>query len=314
MIDSHIYPNNYEHPDGRSSIQPNNMNDIRQHLRQPRPSLSPSRFSEDAFRSFERQAEKAANEAAAMADVIPIIAGEGRKKYHSAKDTRFTNIALMMDHAVEPKPDVYDGAKSEQIDRRVRESLELNILPAKNLSYPAAPNFFLEGKSADGRASVARRQACWHGAHGARAMHSMQNFEAREPDYDGNSYSYSSTYHNGTGTLQLYSHHPTQPQTAGKPTEYHMNQIDAFAMTGNRKTFQQGASAFRNLRELAKVHRDSFIEQANQKAQNPLHSGSSTSPTTDSTSVPTHQAIGSDTSIDELDCEQTYAKRPKRTT
>ena len=50
---------------------------------------------------------------------------------------------------------------------------------------------------------------------GAHAMHSLQNYRAPEPQYDGNIKSYSNTYHPGTATLQLYGHHTTPPQVPG---------------------------------------------------------------------------------------------------
>lgn len=40
-------------------------------------------------------------------------------------------------------------------------------------------------------------------------------------------------------------------------------------MTDNRETFVQSATAFRNARDVAKRHRDSFIQAANEKTQRP---------------------------------------------
>lgn len=141
------------------------------------------------------------------------------------------------------------------------------IVPIKHTNVPVAPNFFLEAKAPRGGADVPRRQACYDGAYGARATHSLQSYGEDEPVYDGNAYSYSSTYHAGTGTLQLYAHHiaaPTDPE--GRP-EYHMTQIDGYFMTGNRKSFVEGATAFRNARDLAQYHRDEFIQCANARAR-----------------------------------------------
>ncbi|KAH8783453.1 hypothetical protein F5883DRAFT_360602, partial [Diaporthe sp. PMI_573] len=120
-------------------------------------------------------------------------------------------------------------------------------------SVPVAPNFFLKAKGPNGSAAVARQQACYDGAYGARAMHS----------YDGNARTYSSTYHAGTGTLQLYAHHVTGPTTPGGRPEYHMTQLRTFGMTDTRDAFVEGATAFRNLRDRAREHRDGFIAAAN---------------------------------------------------
>ena len=309
LINSGIYPEGHEHSNNQASAEPANMVDIQRTLRVPRASLSPSQFSEGAFREFKRQTVRAANEASAMADVIPIIAGEGRKNYHSMTDARFTNMTPIVEDATAPKPDVYDGAKPERIDPRVRHSMGGYIVPSKNTSQPAAPNFFFEGKSAGGRADVAKRQACYDGAIGARAMHSLQNYGVHEQEYDGNAYSYSNTFHNGTGTLQLYSTHPTRPHSPGGRPEYHMTQIDSYAMTGNSKSFREGATAFRNLRDLAGSHRDSLLEEANRAARHAPISSPSTTLTESYGSRSMLYEDQSDTSADELAAKELTTKR-----
>lgn len=83
----------------------------------------------------------------------------------------------------------------------------------------------------------------------------------------------SSTYLDGQ--LKLYTHYPTAPKAPGGGPEYHMTQIKAFAMTSDRETFVQGATAFRDARELANWHRDSFIQDANSRASLVAGSGRS---------------------------------------
>ena len=81
-----------------------------------------------------------------------------------------------------------------------------------------APNFFLEVKGPEGILAVAERQARYHGAVGSRGIHSLQNYGAEEPEYDGKAYTFSSIYHGGT--LKLYAHHVTAPTTEGGRPEY----------------------------------------------------------------------------------------------
>jgi hypothetical protein len=57
------------------------------------------------------------------------------------------------------------------------------------------PNFFLEAKGPDGSLAVARRQACYDGALGARGIHSLQSFGTSKPVYDNNAYTIESIYH-----------------------------------------------------------------------------------------------------------------------
>lgn len=110
-----------------------------------------------------------------------------------------------------------------------------------------------------------KRQACYDGGYGARATHALQNYGNKEPTYDGNAYTFSSTYH--AGTLKLYAHHVTPPTAPGGRHEYHMTQVDGWQMTGNIETFRRGATAFRNARDVAQRHRNRFIEAANARAR-----------------------------------------------
>ncbi|KAK5011492.1 hypothetical protein LTR28_001549 [Elasticomyces elasticus] len=76
MIDGGVYPDGYGGANGTSAPTPNNMEEILRSLGQQRASLSPSQFSEGAFANFERANRLAKGEAAAMAEVIPVIAGQ----------------------------------------------------------------------------------------------------------------------------------------------------------------------------------------------------------------------------------------------
>ncbi|KAM3502142.1 hypothetical protein MY11210_009160 [Beauveria gryllotalpidicola] len=144
------------------------------------------------------------------------------------------------------------------------------ITPTSHARAPSVPNLFVEAKAPRGGADVAKRQACLDGAIGARAMHSLQNYGEDEQVYDGNARTFSSTYHAGTGTLQLYAHHVTGPRAEEDRPEYHMTQIDSWGMTGNIETFRRGATAFRNSRDLSRRQRETLIEAANARASQVL--------------------------------------------
>jgi hypothetical protein len=74
------------------------------------------------------------------------------------------------------KPNLYYGARSEQLDQRVCKKLSGHIIPSTQDHLPIAPNFFLAAKEPSGTAKVARKQACYDGALGARGMHSLQSY------------------------------------------------------------------------------------------------------------------------------------------
>lgn len=265
LIDYDVYPEGYEYTNDRQTPEPGNMDEARLELLAARASLSPSHFPESAFRDFKRK-NNTKSEGTVMRNVIPIITGNA--SIPTEGNLPFTNFKSLTEGlTVNAVPDFFDGAPSGDVDKSVREDLSQMIVPTKHADVPVAPNFFLEAKAPRGGADVVRRQACYDGAYGARAMHSLQSYGEEEPVYNGNAYTYSSTYHAGTGTLQLYAHHATAPTDPEGRPEYHMSQIDAYALTGSRKGFVEGATAFRNARDLARRHRDEFIQGANARAR-----------------------------------------------
>lgn len=277
----------------------------------PRASLSPSRFCDEDFEEFMNLCDKTGDETSARADIMSLIAGESRKKHCYAADRVFNHLEPLAKDLPAPQPDLYDGALPQQIDRRVRRDLGKHIVPCYNTSRPAAPNFFLEGRSKEGRADVAKRQACHDGAIGARAMHSLQNYQSAELKYDGNAYSYSTTYHPATDSLKLYCHHLTPPKAPGELPEYHMTQLKGYDMTGDKEAFVEGATGFRNLRDHAKTNREDFIDHANQIARRVLTNTPSATVADSRSSLLVIHDDESDTSTDELAAVQTTAKRTR---
>lgn len=247
------------HPTWRSRKP--DLEEIRATVGTPRPSLSPSSFSDGAFESFQDRNDQAEDEDDVLANVIPTILGPSQTNHYYARNTVFSNLEPITDDTITaPKPDIYYGAYPEQLARPVRKELSSHIIPSTMVDKPMAPNFFLEAKGPDGNIAVAARQARYDGAIGSRAMHSLQNYCNEEPEYDDKLYTFSSIYHGGQ--LQLYAHHVTAG-TKALPPEYHSVQVDTWGMTGNVDTFRRGASALRNARDLAREYRNNFIQAAN---------------------------------------------------
>lgn len=231
----------------------------------PRPSLSPSKFSDGAFRTFRESNARAKDEDDVLANVVPTILGPGQTAHPSARNTVFGNLEPLTDGTIAPaKPDIYYGTYPEELSRPVRDELAHHIIPSTMQDKPLAPNFFIEAKGPDGSAAVATRQARYDGAIGSRAIHSLQHYGNEAPDFDGRPYTYTSTYHDGL--LKLYAHHVTAPTSGEGESEYHMTQVDTWGLTGNVDSFRRGVTAFRNARDLAKRHRDHFIQAANATA------------------------------------------------
>ncbi len=318
LIDHGIYPEEYEYPDGRVPALPDNWEDINQRLMRPRPSLSPSQFSDSTFKKYKRADAHAFKEDQVRMSAIPIIEGEVKEGKCVAGGIRLTNLDHLTDGTIAPSnPDIFHGARPEQLDRRIRKELSSRIVPSTQEDLPMAPNFFLAAKGPDGSLAIARQQACYDGALGARGIQSLQSYGETKQVYDNSAYTVTSIYHGGQ--LKIYTTHPTQPTGSENRPEYFMNQVGAFAMTNNAETFRQGATAFRNARDWAKEKRDKFIKTANGKMPDTYTESqylelSGYGEASVATAEPI--LVESDTSADELTLEEkdiytSFSKRPR---
>lgn len=318
LIDHGVYPEEYEYHDGRIPPAPDNWEEINQRLIQPRPSLSPSQFSDGAFRKLKRADAHASKENKVTYAVIPIIEGDVRDGRCVSGGVPLTNLDHLTDGTLSPgNPDLFYGAHPEQLNRRIRNELRGHIVPSTQEDLPMAPNFFLAAKGPDGSAAVARRQACYDGALGARGIQSLQSYGQPVPIYDNNAYTVTSIYNDGQ--LKMYTSHPSQPTGPENRPEYFMNQLRSFSVTDTPESFRQGATAYRNARDWAKEKRDEFIEAANGRMPDTYTESQSLGSSGQgraSVSTAGPVLVESDTSADELTLEeQTYTpfrKRPRR--
>ena len=265
LIDGGVYPEGYEYPDGRVPPQPDNWEEVNRRLLQPRPSLSPSRFSDEEFRKFKRANAHASKEKQVATSVIPIIEGYIEDAKCVSEEIPFTNLDHLTDGTlVSGNPDIYYGARPEQLDRRVRNELSGHIIPSTLNDLLIAPNFFLAAKGSDGSSAVTGRQASYDGALGARGMHSLQSYGQEKSIFDKNAFTITSIYHDGQ--LKMYTSHSSQSASPGDQREYFTNQLNTWGMTGNIETFRQGATAYRNARDWAKEQREEAIRRVNKRA------------------------------------------------
>jgi hypothetical protein len=81
---------------------------------QPRPSLSPSKFSEEAYEKFVQVDADAVKEKQVTTSVILIIEGDIRDTKCVAGGITFTNLDYLTDGTLVPgNPDIYYGARPE---------------------------------------------------------------------------------------------------------------------------------------------------------------------------------------------------------
>ncbi|KAL8798120.1 MAG: hypothetical protein Q9182_006947 [Xanthomendoza sp. 2 TL-2023] len=212
-----------------STQKPHNWDEIRQTIAQPRQSLSPLEFSDGAFEAFRLANQGALTEAMVMRKPFPLILGNA--DIFSAEELPFGNLEPLTDGTlVDAKPGFYDGARPTQINRQIRTELGSYITPSTQDQAPALPNFFLEAKGPDRSAAVAKRQACYDGALGARGIHELRSFRAETFEaYDRNAYTITSTYYDGL--LRMYTIHPEPSADPENPTEYYMTPLKSFVLT-----------------------------------------------------------------------------------
>ena len=232
-------------------------------LAEQRASPPPS-FPEEEYKKFARADARVSSAYKTLKNVIPIIQGTIQDEgCVDGPQIPFSNLANMLTGtARKPMPDVWYGARLDQVDSRIRNQDELGkcIVPSITASCPCAPNFFVEAKGPGASTRLVLDQACFDGAAGARGIHKLKTYGQNVPTYDNKAHTLSATYH--AGTLKMYAHHPGQPNGPGTEPEYYMNQLRAIAMTDNRETFRQGMTAFRNGVEWAEKQRNAAIEHA----------------------------------------------------
>ncbi|KAH7114601.1 hypothetical protein EDB81DRAFT_630818, partial [Dactylonectria macrodidyma] len=214
------------------------------------------------------------------ADVIPIIEGDVGDRKCVARQVPFTNLDHLTDGTLVPgNPDLYYGARPEQLDQKVRRELGGHIIPSTQHDLPIIPNFFLEVKGPDGSAAVAKRQLLYDMALGATGYDAIRSYKADAVKFDNKAYTIGCTYQDGQ--LKMYGSHPIEPSISRKKPGIVMTQLKAFALTNDPDTFRQGAAAYRNGRDWAKQQRDQAIAQANERTR----LGSTESPQSDALGV-----------------------------
>ncbi|KAI9792800.1 MAG: hypothetical protein M1816_001532 [Peltula sp. TS41687] len=270
LVDYDVYPPGYSHSDGRIPAKPNNWNEINQALRRPRPSLSPSKFTDREHERFVQADAGASKEKQVSELIIPIIEGEITDPKCRSGGLAFNNLDPLTDGTLKPgNPDIFYGARPEQLTRKVRDDLCAN--------------------GPDGAPAVAGRQVCYDGALGARGMHSLQTYGQDEAVYDNNTSTITSLYQ--YGQLRMFTSHLARPSKPEDRPEYHMTQIKGWCMVADADTFRQGATAYRNLRDWAKAQRDETINRANA-----IVNRAEADAPAEGTEVPAHVSGGSATS------------------
>ncbi|CAG2015266.1 unnamed protein product [Fusarium graminearum] len=195
----------------------------------------PSVFPDDQFEAFQRADAHASKESQVIVDVIPIIEGNIGDRMYAARQVPFTNLDHLTDSTlVLGNPDLYYGARPEQLDQKVRQEFGGRIIPSTQHDLPIVPNFFLGVKGPDGSAAVAKKQLLYDMALGVTGYGAIRSYKADATTYDNKAYTIGCTYQDGQ--LKMYASHPIEPSVSGKESGIIMTQLKAFALINDPNT------------------------------------------------------------------------------
>ncbi|KAM4060165.1 hypothetical protein HRG_002228 [Hirsutella rhossiliensis] len=241
--------------------RPDNINALKRAIARPRPrTLALSKIKQGFYDSFLAVHAQAVTKAHVMANVIPLIEGEAGGDHRAATGIPFTNLEyLTQEPIVAGQPDIFYGAPPDVLVPELRD-LRNMIVPSVNNDVPVLPNFFVSVTSPGGDHSTAMRQACYHGALGARGMQSLQSYKQPDPEFDSNTYTLTSIYHRGR--LEMYATHLTRPVVPGQLPGYAMTPVGQWSLNASPDTFRRGVLAWRNGRDWAQRQREDALKQA----------------------------------------------------
>ncbi|KAK2746520.1 hypothetical protein FQN57_003146 [Myotisia sp. PD_48] len=295
LVDNGFYPPGHRYPGGEKVPIPDNWAELNDIMARPRASLSPSEFTEDQFSEYQDADMNLSKENPLTIAVIPILEGKTSDKKSIGGGYSFRNLASLIKPKPKDKqadagqaddsqaddgqadgkkagdtplltcvtPDRFYGARPEQLNPKIRDTLSDIIIPSTEDKLPILPNFFLEAKGPNGTIAVATRQALHDGAIGTRGMHMLRSYLQKEEIYGNLAYTISSIY--CAGTLRLYAHHIIPSTKNNMESETIMTHLKAYAIISDHETFLRGATAYRNLRDWAEEQRNKFIEDANER-------------------------------------------------
>ena len=173
LIDAKYYPPKYR----QQNNEPNNLHEIKEKLRQRRPSFT---TSNDDFQHFESLNSLANNKVEMISMILPIILGRRSIELESGRGCYFGNLKGI-DNISKPTPDYYNGSFPEDISQEVWNNLGEYIVPAHDNSRPLLPNFFFELNPPTGNPERLVLKIVQDLAYGARGMQKIRSYGQDQP-------------------------------------------------------------------------------------------------------------------------------------
>jgi hypothetical protein len=100
-------------------------------------------------------------------------------------------------------------------------------------------------------------------------MHALREYSIdSDSAYDGNAYTITAILDDMC--LGLYAVHITKPSHDGGSSEFHLNCLKFWVISGSLETFREAVNAYRNARDFARLVRRELIDKANSKVASAL--------------------------------------------
>ena len=270
LEDHGVYRYNFDAPN------PDNYEEIRARLALRRASLSPSRFTDEAFRDFEMKArdafsyENGMDKGKVISSILPILAGTA--DISSQANAQFANLEDLTDGSLTAaQPDFWDGSRPEELNQHFRENLGPYIVPSMNTGAPCLPNFFTEVNGPGDFYDAGERQTLYSGALGARGIHELRSYIGQETLYDNKAYTIAISYKGDEDILEFYSIHPSPSTNSNRKYDLRSTWLTIKSIKNYPDSFLKGATALRNARDWAKEKREELIAAANSKVSDMEH-------------------------------------------
>lgn len=266
LIDYDVYSHEYNYNDDDDSVYLNNWEKMNERLMQSQPSLLPLCFSCEVFQKFEKMNMQALTENKVMSKVFSIIIDTVNVSLQ--KNLWFENLKdLTDDFIIKAQLNFYDEAHLKELNKQIWEELRPYIMSLTNTVALCLLNFFMKSKGFNDDTLTCKNQALYDDALSAWGIYELQSYIDLKTAHDNKAYIITLTYHL-SGLLIMYTTYAVTFKNSKHQIEYHMTQLNSFAMINNSNTFWQKATFLRNDQDLTEEDQKKLIITVNTKALN----------------------------------------------
>ena len=262
LINHGVFPPKYRYPSGEPTPKPSNWDEIYARTFAPRASLSSVTGLAELANTINDELEACTREAEVTC-CIPLLRSKTDNPKQRSMEGRFSGFYPLTDGTLTcSSPDMYYGAPPEDLPEKFQETFKQLIMPSSRKSELIIPNFFLalKGPASAGGIEVAKNQACYDGAMGARALSFLTSVGAGRRLFDNRAYTITSFMHGGS--LKLYTSHIYESRSQQRVWECATTLVRVCTLDGDVQQCKEALTAFRNLVDWSREQRTATLTRA----------------------------------------------------